>query len=302
MWVGGRTATRLGSDPRDGVARLAHDGTMTQPTLHPLSYDSTPIAEETFLIRTAFAADGDALTMYQSSMVIRGEQPILVDTGPAAARDHWLRAVFDLVDPLDVRWVFVSHNDTDHSGNVLSVLAACPQATLLTTSPAVARMSSSFDLPYQRMRWLGFGETVDAGDRTIEIFDVPVYDSPVTQGLFDRSTGAMWAVDAFACVVPTIDPPTFAADLPSAAWEGPLVGLGISANPWLEGVRPEWFSRRLKEVTGRGPSVVASAHGPALTGSLIDRATELYERLPGSAPPVVAGQEALDSLLATHHS
>ena len=139
--------------------------------------------------------DGDAQTMYQSSMVIRGAQPILVDTGPATAADLWLETVFGLVDPQDVRWVFVSHNDSDHNGNVLNPLAACPQATLITTSPAVARMTSSFDLPYRRMEWLNFGDTLDAGDRTIEIIDPPVYDSPVTQGLFDRETGAMWAVE-----------------------------------------------------------------------------------------------------------
>lgn len=270
-------------------------------TQRPIGYEPTLIAPETFLIRTAFAADGDELTVYQSSMLIRGAQPILVDTGPAAASDEWLDAVFGLVEPQDVRWVFVSHNDSDHDGNLLGVLAACPNATLITTSPAVARMTSSFDLPYGRMTWLNFGETIDAGDRTIEIVDPPVYDSPVTQGLFDRSTGAMWAVDAFAAPVPTVDPPAFAKDLPQPMWEGALRGMGISANPWLEGVRPDWFSRRLKEVSGRAPSVVASAHAPALTGAQIDRAIEIYDELPGMTPPPGPGQDALATLLAVHH-
>ena len=275
---------------------------MTHNLPRPVGFEPTLIAPETFLIRTAFAAPGDAMTMYQSSLLIRGEQPIIVDTGPAAASDQWLDAVFGLVDPFDVRWVFVSHNDSDHDGNLLSVLAACPRATLLTTSSAVARMTSSFDVPYQRMNWLNFGDVFDAGDRTIEIIDVPVYDSPVTQGVFDRSTGAMWAVDAFACVVPTVDPPALARDMAQHAWEGPLSGLGISANPWLEGVRPDWFASRLKEVSGRGPSVVASAHGPALTGAHIDRAIAIYEQLPGTTPPPGPGQDALAAMLAIHHS
>ncbi|MET0578877.1 MAG: MBL fold metallo-hydrolase [Ilumatobacteraceae bacterium] len=274
---------------------------MTQPTPRPISYQPAELAADTFLIRTAFAAAGDEMTMYQSSMVIRGAQPILVDTGPAAAGDQWLDAVFALVDPEDVRWVFVSHNDSDHNGNVVNVLAACPQATLITTSPAVARMTSSFDLPYRRMQWLNFGDTFDAGDRTIEIIDVPVYDSPVTQGLFDRATGVMWAVDAFAAVVPTNDPSALASDLPQPEWEDVLRGLGIAANPWLEGARPDWFTSRLKEISGRGPSVVANAHGPALTGTYIDRAIEIYDQLPGTTPPPGPGGDALASLLAAHH-
>ena len=267
----------------------------------PVGYEPREIAPETFLVRTAFAAPGDAMTMYQSSVLIRGAEPILVDTGPAAAADQWLDTVFGLVEPNDVRWVFVSHNDADHSGNVLAVLAACPQATLITTSSAVARMTSSFDLPYRRMHWLNFGDTFDAGDRTIEIVDPPVYDSPVTQGLFDRSTGAMWAVDAFAAAVPAADPPTFAEDLPPSAWEGTLSGLGIAGNPWLEGVRPDWFSRRLEAISDRNPSVVASAHGPALPGARIDRAIELYAQLPGTPPPPGPGQDALAALLGAHH-
>lgn len=274
---------------------------MARTTPHPVGYEPARIAPETFLVRTAFAAAGDVMTMYQSSMLIRGAQPIIVDTGPAAASDQWLDVVLGLVDPADVRWVFISHNDSDHNGNVLNVLAACPQATLITTSPAVARMTSSFDLPYRRMNWLNFGDTVDAGDRTIEIIDVPVHDSPVTQGLFDRATGAMWAVDAFAAVVPTVDPPAFAKDLPPPAWEGALPGLGIAANPWLEGVRPDWFTLRLKAVSNRAPSVVATAHGPALTGTQIDRAIELYEQLPGTTPPPGPGQDALAALLTAHH-
>ena len=274
---------------------------MSLAVQRPVGWAPTEIAPETFLVRMSLQATGDAQTMYQSSMVIRGAQPILVDTGPAAAADLWLETVFGLVDPQDVRWVFVSHNDSDHNGNVLNALAACPQATLITTSPAVARMTSSFDLPYRRMEWLNFGDTLDAGDRTIEIIDPPVYDSPVTQGLFDHATGAMWAVDAFAAVVPGDEPPTFAKDLPQAEWEGVLSGLGIAANPWLEGVRPEWFAARLQAVTSRDPSVVASAHGPALTGAQIGRAVQIYEALPGTPPPPGPGEDALRALLAAHH-
>jgi flavorubredoxin len=270
-------------------------------TPRPVGYDPVEICPDTFLIRTALTATHDTMTMYQSSMLIRGAEPIIVDTGPAAASDVWLDTVFGLVDPGDVRWVFVSHNDSDHNGNLLAVLAACPRATLITTSPAVARMTSSFDLPYRRMRWLNFGDTFDAGDRTIEIFDVPVYDSPVTQGLFDQHTGAMWAVDAFAAVVPTLDAPAYAADMPQPMWERVLSDLGVAANPWLEGVSADWFEDRLAEITRRDPTVIATAHGPALTGPNINRAVDLYAALPGTTPPHGPDQHALCALLADVH-
>lgn len=267
----------------------------------PVGYDPVEVAPDTFLVRTALAARDDPQVMYQSSMVIRGAEPILVDTGPAAAADLWLDAAFGLVDPEDVRWIFVSHNDSDHNGNVVAALAACPHATLVTTSGAVLRTTSSFDLPYRRMAWLGVGDTFDAGDRTIEIVDPPVYDSPITQGLLDRSTGALWAVDAFAAPVPAAEPAAFAHELPVEAWEGPLAGLGLTANPWLEGVRPDWFASRLRALTDLRPTVVAHAHGPALTGDRIDRAVAVYAGLPGRTPPRGPGAAALAELLRAHH-
>lgn len=274
---------------------------MSVTVQRPVGYDAVELAPETFLVRMALATAADPLVMYQASMVIRGAEPILVDTGPAAAADLWLEATFALVDPQDVRWVFVSHNDADHDGNVLAALAACPNATLVTTSGAVARMTSSFDLPYRRMSWLNFGDTFEAGDRSIEIIDPPVYDSPNTQGAFDRSTGVMWSVDAFAALVPAEAPPALARDVAPESWEKSLGALGIAANPWLEGSRPDWFAARLRAMTDRRPAVVATAHGPALTGNRIDRAVELYAALPGTAAPRGPSLSDAAQLLRTHH-
>jgi flavorubredoxin len=67
-------------------------------------------------------------------------QPIVVDTGSPANREQWLATVFNLVEPEDVRWVSLSHDDDDHAGNLFAALEACPNATLLTTWYSVGRM------------------------------------------------------------------------------------------------------------------------------------------------------------------
>jgi len=93
---------------------------MTLTVQRPVAYEPVEVAPETFLVRLAMAAADDSMVMYQSSMVIRGAEPILVDTGPAAAADRWLDTTFGIVEPEDVRWIFVSHNDSDHNGNVVN--------------------------------------------------------------------------------------------------------------------------------------------------------------------------------------
>ena len=47
-------------------------------------------------------------------MVIRAAEPVVVDTGMMENREQYLEDVFSLVEPEDIRWVFISHDDVDH--------------------------------------------------------------------------------------------------------------------------------------------------------------------------------------------
>src|SRR5689334_4125243 len=95
-----------------------------------LPADPHQVAAETFLIPTV-AAEPSGAFVTVSTLVIRGAEPVIVDTGCSLVRDEWLAKVFSVVEPADVRWVFISHDDHDHIGNLEAVLDLCPQATLV---------------------------------------------------------------------------------------------------------------------------------------------------------------------------
>lgn len=167
----------------------------------PELHDPYRIAPDTWVIpETLPAAPGTVVPV--NSMVITGAEPVIVDTGNELSRQRWMNAAFSLVDPVDVRWVFLSHDDHDHVGNLLPVLDACPNATLVTNWFTVERLQRAIPLPLHRARWLNPGDTFDAGDRTFVVNVPPVWDSPTTRGLYDSKTGVYWAVDAFACLLP----------------------------------------------------------------------------------------------------
>ena len=83
-----------------------------------------------------------------NSMVITAAEPVIVDTGNALSRAEWLEAAFSIVEPDDVRWVFLSHDDHDHSGNLATVLDLCRNATLVTTQFTVERVVRAIELPH----------------------------------------------------------------------------------------------------------------------------------------------------------
>ena len=144
-------------------------------------------------------------------MVIRGAEPVVVDTGMAENREQYLADVFSLVEPEDIRWVFISHDDVDHTGNLNALMELAPNATLVVNWFMAERMGASLEVPPTRQRWVGDGERIDVGDRTLLAVRPPIFDSPTTRGLFDPTTGVYWASDSFA--TPMLQPVTNVAEL-----------------------------------------------------------------------------------------
>jgi hypothetical protein len=66
------------------------------------------IAADTWIVPQLEQIGPDTLASI-NSMVIAGAEPVIVDTGCAINRDRWLNQVFSIVDPADVRWVYLSH-------------------------------------------------------------------------------------------------------------------------------------------------------------------------------------------------
>src|SRR6202165_74254 len=96
------------------------------PVAPPTHVPPTRIAADTFVIHQVQPALGQPLFVYINSMVILGKEPVIVDTGTPANRKQWLDDVSSLVEPEDVRWIFLSHDDVDHAGNLDEALTACP--------------------------------------------------------------------------------------------------------------------------------------------------------------------------------
>ncbi len=87
-------------------------------TSDPLRLDPYEVAADTYVIPWILEAPPVGLISV-NSMVIRGAEPMIVDTGAPANRDAWFANVSNLVDLEDVRWIFLSHDDRDHSGNLV---------------------------------------------------------------------------------------------------------------------------------------------------------------------------------------
>ena len=257
----------------------------------------TRIAADTWVIHQVQPALGQPLFVYLNSMVILGAEPMIVDTGTPANREQWLKDVFSLVDPKDVRWVFLSHDDVDHSGNLDQVMTACTNAQLVCNWAMIERHTNCFEFPLDRCRWIMDGETLDIGDRQLAALRPPVYDSPTTRGLFDPTTGVYWAVDTFATPLP--DPQAQIADLDPDFWREGLALFALGAvSPWLSLVDEDKYGRYVDRVQNLDITTVAACHSPVIEGALIERAFAHVRQLPSLDPPPMPDQSVLDQIIA----
>jgi flavorubredoxin len=233
-----------------------------------------------------------------NSMVIAGAEPVIVDTGNALSRSEWLDAAFSIVAPDDVRWVFLSHDDHDHSGNLEAVLELCQNATLVTTHFTLERVSRAMELPMHRMRWINSGESFNAGDRTLVALRPPIFDSPVTRGLFDTKSGVYWAVDTFASGLP--DHIVDVADWDHDVWAEMLLMFNRMISPWHTMLDAAKFNAVIDDVAALRPSVVASGHSAALSGERLTEAFQLLRTIPGLPEAQLLGQHDLEAILDAH--
>ena len=270
----------------------------TYAPIAPTTYvPPTEIAPDTFLIHSVQEALGQPLFVYLNSMVIRGREPVIVDTGTIANREQWLKDAFSLVDPKDVRWVFLSHDDVDHAGNLDEVMCACPNATLVCNWAMVERHTNCFSFPLERCRWVMHEESFDAGDRTLHALRPPLYDSPTTRGLFDSTTGVYWAVDTFATPLPA--PETSVGELDPEFWDFGMTLFAYGALcPWLSLVDLDKFGRYVDAIERLDIRTIAGCHTPVIEGPLIEQAFAHVRRLPAVEPPPLPDQSILDQIIA----
>jgi len=259
------------------------------------------LAGDAWLIRSRRDA-GRGWQVHVNAMVLAGEAPVLVDTGARTTREPYWAQVEAVVDPAAVRWIFLSHDDADHVGNLDEALERCPDATVVASWLLTQRLALDRALPTERIRWVADGDDIDAGGRSLLALRPPAYDSPATRGLWDERTGVYWAADCFATAVPSdIDE---VGDLEDAVWSDAFVAFHTRLSPWVADVDPARWRRAVGRVAALGPTTIASAHGPVIRGPLVARALDLAAGLAGRtarpepAEPEEAQAKTVDRMLA----
>ena len=159
------------------------------------------------------------------------------------------------------------------------------------------RMGASLEVSPLRWRWMQDGESLDVGDRQLQLVRPPVYDSPTTRGLFDPSTGVYWASDAFATPMPT--PVRDVADIDLDVWTEGMATFNQYISPWLLLADERRYLQTVERVASLGPTAIAGCHTPVIAGDRVADALDITRRTPGLTVPAQPDQAVLDQIQRT---
>jgi len=230
-----------------------------------------------------------------NAFVIKSKEPVLIDTGMGIDSPDFMNSLESIINLRDLKWIWLTHDDADHTGSLQKIFEAAPKARLAANSLAVLRCSTAWSVPMDRVYWLNPGDKITAGNHDLVAVRPPIFDNPTTIGVYDRKSDALFSADFFGAIIP--EPAKDAGDIIEADLAQGLVTWASADSPWVHMVEPGKFKKALDKVRQMSPKMVLSAHLPPareMTEQLLDR----IENLPSSTPFITPDQTALKQILA----
>lgn len=258
------------------------------------SYKSYKATSDIEVLTSNFPIPGLGLVPI-NSFVIKGSEPILVDTGAGVQSGDFMTALRSVIDPGNLKWIWLTHTDFDHIGSLHQLLSENPNIRVMTSFLGVGIMSLSAPLPLDRVYLVNPGEKISVGDRTLTAIKPPAFDNPATIGFYEDKSGVLFSSDCFGALLS--DVPQSAADLSEKDLrEGQVLWATLDA-PWLHKVDRATFARELDGIRSMEPKMVLSSHLPAAPGEMTERLLASLAAAPAAQPFVGPNQAGLEQML-----
>lgn len=175
---------------------------------------------------------------HTAAYVIDGDDVTIVDTGLSTATEPILDGLATLgIDPADVGTIALTHIHLDHAGAAGFLAEECPDARVLchergssyladeeklskliesvhrAVGDLADRYGTATPIPEERFTTLSGGETIDLGDRELEVTAAPGH-APHQVCYFETKNGALFTADECGEylageLLPTTPPPNF---------------------------------------------------------------------------------------------
>jgi hypothetical protein len=235
-----------------------------------------------------------------NAFVLHAAEPVVIDTGLSLPDRDFLEALASAVDPEDVRWIWLTHPDRDHTGGIFDLLDAAPRARVVTTFLGAGIMTTERPLPMDRLMLVNPGQSLDVGDRTLTGFRPPLFDNPATVGVYDDGSGTCFSSDCFGSPMPTAELAACdnVADVPPDDLRAGQLLWATIDSPWVHIVDKDAYLATLQPLRVMHPDLVLSTHLPPAPGQTA-HFLDTIATAPDADPFIGPDQRALEEMIAS---
>jgi flavorubredoxin len=246
------------------------------------------VADDISILPSYFPIPGFGLVPV-NAFVIKGVQPVLVDTGLIMDQGAFMQELEKTIDPADVRWLYLTHPDPDHVGSLYEMLERSPQLKLITTFLGFGILSlGATPIPPDRIYFLNPGESLDIGDRQLTVVKPPTFDNAATTAFYDSKSRIFFSSDSFGALLqePAEEAGEMAGDV---LRQGQVLWTTVDS-PWIHKVDDGKFAAELNTIRQMEPSMILSSHLPPARSMTETMLTSLVEA--SKAPRFVGPNQA----------
>jgi flavorubredoxin len=140
------------------------------------------------------------------------------------------------VDLDELKWIWLTHDDADHTGNLPAIMTQAPQARLATHGLGALRMCTWWPLPARPCACARSGRPSRRRRSHLRAIVRPRFDNPMSTGIVDESTATLFSVDSFGAILPSAVQDL--GELSEGELTGGMTGWATFDSPWDPPRRP----------------------------------------------------------------
>ena len=117
-------------------------------------------------------------TSYNSFLIKGTEKNVLIETCHKTFFKHYLNNIREVIDPADIDYIVLNHNEPDHSGGLAQLLEYTPNATIIASQAGSIYLKNITNRADLKMQVAKNGDVLNIGGRTLRFISAPFLHWP----------------------------------------------------------------------------------------------------------------------------
>lgn len=131
-----------------------------------------------------------------NSYFINARKKAVIETVKEKFHDGFLDKLKQLTDPSEIEYIILNHTEPDHSGSLVHLLKAAPNAKVVGSGNAIRYLKDMIDIDFQHII-VKDGYTLDLGDKTLQFISAPNLHWPDTMYTYLAEEKVLFTCDSF---------------------------------------------------------------------------------------------------------